>query len=129
MSPGICHLQKRLLLVEFVGEKSGTTQDGGFMRRFFHRSVLALLIVFIFGVDGCATLRTLPSMATPDHPKIYSGARLDFNAITENEQSLRKFKATAPIYPLLDLPFSVILDTAVLPLTFPVASYELLFGL
>jgi len=71
----------------------------------------------------------MPSVATPAHPKIYSGARLDFYGISQNEEALKKFNAKSPEHPLIDFPFSVILDTVILPITFPVACYELLFGL
>jgi uncharacterized protein YceK len=87
-----------------------------------------MLVALAFGFDGCATIRTMPSLATPEHPKIYSGARLDYHAITEHEESLKKFKAEPPEHPLVDFPFSVILDTVILPVTFSVASYEFLFG-
>jgi uncharacterized protein YceK len=99
------------------------------MRQSSRISLLPLLAVFVLCLEGCATMRTMPSLATPEHPKVYSGVRLDFNAITGNEDSLKKFKATAPEHPLLDFPFSAILDTLMLPLTFPVASYEFVFGL
>ena len=99
------------------------------MMRFSYTLYLLLPIIIIFGFTGCATVRTMPSLGSPEHPKIYSGARLDVHAISENEEALKKFKAKAPVHPLIDFPFSVILDTVILPVTFPVASYELLFGL
>lgn len=98
------------------------------MRQLSHLVFLLILAVTVFGPAGCATIRTMPSLATPEHPKIYSGARLDYYAISKKEESLKKFKAEAPEHPLIDLPFSTILDTVILPLTFSVASYELLFG-
>jgi uncharacterized protein YceK len=99
------------------------------MKGFSCKLVLLLLIVLVFGLLGCATTQTMPSVATPEHPKIYSGARLDFYAISHNEEALKKFNAKPPEHPLIDFPFSVILDTIILPITYPVASYELLFGL
>jgi len=39
---------------------------------------------------------------------------------------LRKFKADPPRYPLVDLPFSIGFDMAILGLTLPVATGELL---
>jgi uncharacterized protein YceK len=89
---------------------------------------LWILVASAVGLDSCATIRTMPSLATPEHPKIYSGARLDLNAIAKNEESLKKFKAEAPEHPLIDFPFSAILDTVILPITFSVSSYEFLFG-
>jgi uncharacterized protein YceK len=87
------------------------------------------MIIFVIGSAGCATVRTVPSLATPEQPKIYSGTRLDLNAISENEEALKKFNAKSPEHPLIDLPFSALLDTFMLPLTFSVATYELIFGL
>lgn len=87
-----------------------------------------LLITFASGLAGCATIRTMPSLGSYGSPKIYSGARLDFNAIAGDESDLRKFRARPPKYPLLDLPFSLVMDTAIVSVTFPVAAYEYLFG-
>jgi uncharacterized protein YceK len=75
---------------------------------------------------GCATYRTI-SEAVPGSPKVFSGTRLDINAIAGNEIGIRKFKVAPPPYPLVDLPFSLLLDTLILPLTLPVATSELLF--
>ena len=97
------------------------------MRQLPRTMFLLILVALAFGLDGCATIRTMPSLATPEHPKIYSGARLDFNAITNNEWALKKFKAGPPEHPLIDFPFSVVLDTVILPITFSVASWEFLF--
>ena len=98
------------------------------MRQFSHMMFLWIFVALAFGLDGCATIRTMPSLATPEHPKIYSGARLDFHAIMGHEESLKRFKAEPPEHPLLDFSFSAILDTVILPVTFSVASYEFLFG-
>lgn len=78
-------------------------------------------------LQGCATYNTI-SEAKPGSPKIYSGSRLDLNAIQGNEQALLKFKAEPPKNPGLDLPFSVLFDTLMLPLTFSISGYEALFG-
>jgi uncharacterized protein YceK len=40
---------------------------------------------------------------------------------------LGKSKAEPPEYPLADIAFSAVLDTIILPVTFPVATYELVF--
>ena len=63
-----------------------------------------------------------------DASYLYSGARLDYHAIAGHEETLKKFKAEPPEHPVIDFPFSVVLDTVILPLTFSVASYEFLFG-
>jgi uncharacterized protein YceK len=47
--------------------------------------------------------------------------------MTEDEERLKKFKAGAPEYPLIDFPVSFILETLIFPTTFPVATYEFLF--
>lgn len=86
--------------------------------------IVALAVV----LQGCATIRTMPSVATAEQPKIYSGTRLDLNAIAKNEERLKQFKAEAPMHPLIDFPFSLILDTVILPVTFPAATYEFFFG-
>lgn len=91
------------------------------------RLFLGVIIIFCFELYGCATIRTMPSLTTYGSPKIYIGTRLDLQAIMENELGLKKFKVEPPKYPLLDLPFSLILDTAILPTTYPVAAYEFLF--
>ncbi len=99
------------------------------MRQYFCTVFLLLLVISAFGSAGCATVRTVPSLASPEHPKIYSGTRLDLNAVSENEAALKKFNAKAPEHPLIDLPFSALLDTLLLPVTLSVATYELIFGL
>ncbi len=88
---------------------------------------LWIIVALAIGLQGCGTIRTMPSLATPEQPKIYSGARLSFDAITKNEKSLKKFKAEAPEHPLIDFPFSLLLDTIILPVTIPVATYEFFF--
>jgi uncharacterized protein YceK len=94
-----------------------------------YSSVLFLLINVAMapGLTGCATIRTMPTVASYGSPKVYSGARLDFNAVREDKADLEKFKLEAPTHPLIDFPFSAILDTVILPVTLPVATYELIF--
>ena len=87
-----------------------------------------LMVLFnTLSLQGCATYSTI-SEAKPGSPKIYSGTRLDLNAIQDNEFALLKFKVDPPNNPQLDLPFSFILDTIMLPLTFSISGYEALFG-
>lgn len=98
------------------------------MRRYSHVLFLLAILALAIGSGGCGTIRTMPFLSSPGYPRIYSGARLDYNAMTENEERLKKFKAEAPEYPLIDFPFSLILDTAILlPVTLPVSTYEFLF--
>ncbi len=90
---------------------------------FFSVTALAIGIC----LSGCATLRTVSS-AGIDSPKVYSGTRLDSLAIAGNNERIKaEFKVEPPEHPMLDLPFSVVLDTAVLPLTSSVALYEVVF--
>jgi len=58
-------------------------------------------------------------------PKIYSGTRMDIHAISGDRVWLRYFPGEAPQYPAWDLPFSFLLDTAVLPTTGGIAAYEM----
>ncbi len=91
------------------------------------QSSFVLLLVMALGLNGCATIRTMPTLASPGSPKVYSGARLDYNAVTNDGEDLGKFKTAAPAYPLIDLPFSMVLDTIILFVTIPVATYEVVF--
>lgn len=78
-------------------------------------------------LTGCGTLRTV-SVASLDRPRVYSGTRLDYNAIVGNTERIEaKFKVKPPEHPVLDMPFSFVLDTVVFPLTYPVSLYEALF--
>ena len=85
-----------------------------------------VLIVLSVASTGCATYRTI-SEAAPGSPKVFSGTRLDINAIEDDEFGLRKFKVVPPRHPIADLPFSLLLDTLIFPLTFSVATDELIF--
>jgi len=82
-------------------------------------------VVLLLSSSGCATYRTI-STAEQGSPKVFSGTRLDVSAILGDEFALRKFKADPPRYPLVDLPFSIGFDMAILGLTLPVATGELL---
>jgi uncharacterized protein YceK len=86
-----------------------------------------IILVVTIWFTGCATIRTMPTLGSYGSPKVYSGTRLDFNAVTGNTEGLRKFKVSPPEYPLADIAFSAALDTIILPLTLPVASYEFVF--
>jgi uncharacterized protein YceK len=97
------------------------------MPKFPHRPLVFIFIVWV-GLSGCGTIRMMPSVGSRKTPKVYSGTRLDLYAIGGSESRLRAFRATPPEYPLIDLPFSFILDTLILPVTLPIATYEVLFG-
>ena len=83
-------------------------------------------LVAALWVSGCATVTSIDS-AEHGTPLVYSGVRLDLAAIADNESGLRKFKTPPPAYPWLDLPFSLVADTFISPLSFGVAAYEWLF--
>jgi uncharacterized protein YceK len=93
------------------------------------KAVTANLVQILLSaaLTGCATYRTI-SEVEPGGPMVFSGTRLDIEAISGDDIGIRKFKATPPPYPLLDLPFSVVADTAIFPLAFSVATYEFVFG-
>jgi uncharacterized protein YceK len=76
--------------------------------------------ICIMGLSGCATFKSINVAAhQPLYERIliYSGSRLDWAAITENDAAISKLKATPPSYPLVDLPFSFALDSILLPLS------------
>lgn len=81
-------------------------------------------------MNHCATVDTVSSL-TIDSPKLYSGTRLDWAAISEDDLRLRvyaeKFNVVPPVHPKSDLLFSFVLDTVVLPVTLPIALYEIIF--
>ena len=79
-------------------------------------SIVPAVVLLSSLSTGCATYRTI-STAEQGSPKVFSGTRLDVSAIQGDEIALRKFKADPPRYPLVDLPFSIGLDMAILPLT------------
>jgi uncharacterized protein YceK len=69
-------------------------------------------------LTGCATFKTLDAdVPLYERVFIYSGTRLDWAAIANNDAALSKFKAAPPCYPLVDLPFSFVLDSVFLPLS------------
>jgi len=86
-------------------------------------SVISLCLVVLF-VSGCATSMTL-SHPCPWNPKIYSGTRMDSLVFKEpkNEAEgwLRAFFGGAMF---IDLPFSFVADTVLLPITVPWAAYD-----
>ena len=89
-------------------------------------SIVPAVVLLSSFLPGCATYRTI-STAEQGSPKVLSGTRLDVSEIRGDEVALRKFKADPPRYPLVDLPLSIGFDIAILPLTVPIATGELLF--
>ncbi len=88
------------------------------------RHFVALLICLLLA--GCATVDTV-SNAGINTPKVYSGTRLNVAALRDDTDAVRRFPAAPPRYPAADLPLSLLLDTALLPMTVPVALYEVVF--
>lgn len=73
--------------------------------------------IFVLGLSGCATFKSLDTeVPLFERIFVYSGTRLDWAALENDDVTIRKFKATPPGYPLLDLPFSFALDSLFLPL-------------
>lgn len=73
--------------------------------------------ICILELSGCATFKSL-SADTPLYQRIfiYSGTRLNWAALEQDDVGIRKFNTEPPIYPLVDLPFSFALDSLFLPL-------------
>ena len=98
-------------------------------RTWLHRTAVpvlaALSLLVLSGGTGCASLRTMSTMELGS-PKIYSGARLDYHAMKENDEAMSRFNTTPPAYPGVDLPCSVIVDTIILPVTVSAYIYEAL---
>jgi uncharacterized protein YceK len=67
-------------------------------------------------LPGCASISTLNGAKT-DLPIIYSGTRLDWYALHGGCCPEPRYGSAAPSYPAVDLPFSAVLDTLVLPFT------------
>jgi len=73
-------------------------------------------LICLVGLSACATFNALNSELPLNRRMfIYSGTRLDWYAITNNEVALKRIKVTPPCEPLLDLPFSFALDSILLP--------------
>lgn len=73
-----------------------------------------LLLFALMLSSGCASVRTLDA-AQAGAPVIYSGTRLDWYSLQGGCYPMERFGAHAPKYAALDLPFSVFLDTLLLP--------------
>lgn len=85
--------------------------------------VFLIAATALTATNGCATISAV-STAERGSPKVYAGTRLDLHAIAGNASALRRFHTEAPRYPWLDLPFSAVLDTLILPLTLSAAAFE-----
>jgi len=73
--------------------------------------------IAIIGLSGCATFKSLNAdVLLTQRIFIYSGTRLDWAALENDNVTIRKFNTTPPSYPLVDLPFSFAMDSVFLPL-------------
>lgn len=88
------------------------------------RFYLPLLLTLAFSMGGCATTSTLGQPAHERKPLVMSGARLDLASLRNEALVAERFGVEPPAYPLLDLPFSVVLDFFVLGYTVPVALFR-----
>lgn len=77
------------------------------------RALPALLLACVI-LPGCASVSTL-GVARADAPVIYAGTRLDWYAINGGCCPTERFGVPASAYPQVDLPFSALLDTLLLP--------------
>lgn len=76
----------------------------------------------LLGLSGCGTILALTD-AGPGNPLVYGGVRLEAGFLhevftTEGDPSASWGRMFTPLV-ILDLPFSLVLDTAVLPVTIP----------
>ena len=74
-------------------------------------------IVCVLVLSGCATFKSL-NAEVPLYERVfvYSGTRLDWAALEDDDVTIRKLKTEPPSYPLVDLPFSFAMDSLFLPL-------------
>lgn len=81
----------------------------------FKKIVVGVFCILV--LQSCATFKSL-NAEVPLYERIfvYSGTRLDWAALENDDVTIRKFKAEPPIYPLVDLPFSFAMDSLFLPL-------------
>jgi uncharacterized protein YceK len=73
--------------------------------------------ICIIAQTGCATFKSLDAdVPLAQRIFIYSGTRLDWAALENNDVAIRKFNTVPPSLPLVDLPFSFAFDSLFLPL-------------
>lgn len=95
------------------------------------RNSFACVLVLLLLTSGCATGRTMMHFSD-ETPIVYSGTRLDVNALSGDTHILQvyreKYGLEPPAHPRLDLPFSFLLDTLLLvPVVLPLALYSAVF--
>lgn len=79
------------------------------------------LLTLLLLTNGCSTISTLSQPVHAGKPLVMSGSRLNITALREHASVKERFGVSPPRYPLLDLPFSALLDMVVLGYTLPVA--------
>ena len=80
----------------------------------------ALCLLLALTCSGCGTFNLLNSKKV-DPPLVYGGTRLDWYAINDGCCAQDRFGTQPPTYPAVDLPFSLLLDTLLLPLSLAAA--------
>lgn len=87
---------------------------------------LSTLVLLSLQLMGCGTISSFAHFGR-ETPVVYSGTRMDAAAIANDQATLDKFEMDPPSAPAVDLPFSVLADTVLLPGTLAVAAYRKLF--
>jgi uncharacterized protein YceK len=87
-----------------------------------------IILFYVICSSGCSTIRTV-SHYTLNSPKLYSGSRMDLDAMNQNQDYvIKKYNVGAPLHPLFDLPFSFLFDTIIFfPVALPVAMSVAIF--
>jgi len=80
------------------------------------KSLLVAFMLIQLSLVGCGTARTLKP-AFENGPHVMSGSRFDILAMQDKNRARVRYGSEPIKYPLLDLPFSIVLDTVLLPLT------------
>jgi uncharacterized protein YceK len=88
--------------------------------------IVLLWLMAALWIGGCATATSMES-AEHGTPLVYSGTRLDLAAVANDQNDLQQFRTLPPVFPWLDLPFSLIADTAMLPLSIGAAGFDWLY--
>ena len=81
----------------------------------FRRFAGFVLMGAALGGAGCSTIGTLTS--SQDHPWLYSGTRKNCEPFDESLEI--PYRGIVQFFAFLDFPFSLVLDTALIPLTLP----------
>ena len=90
----------------------------------FKFSALAVVMILMLSIGGCATVSTLGLPLHERKPLVMSGTRLNMAALRKDTRIADRFGVSAPDYPLLDIPFSATLDVLSLGYTVPVALFN-----